>query len=285
MSIATEYKCTNAEYHAERDSWSHSQAEDLIQKGPTYFRGRHITGEFPREEKKAFDFGTVVHSVLLGDPACWRMIPADVLNAQGHRKGKAWLDYKAENQGLPMLTEEEGKPTRRMVASVKANPAAMHFLDADGPCETSIKWRDRSGLWLRARLDKLAMLEKTIPVDIKTTRRLTKEKFAYDVMNIGYHRQGAWYDDGAIRLDWTEGIDTFVLIAVQSIPPYDCHVYELHANALARGYAENRKAIDELADRLDKDYWHPADHGQVITLDLPRKAYFEDEWEIDDGDE
>ena len=56
---------------------------------------------------------------------------------------------------------------------------------------------DETGLWLRARLDRVCYRDPdnrtVIAVDWKTTRAYTARTFAKDIAEFGYHRQAAWY--------------------------------------------------------------------------------------------
>lgn len=64
---AQEWPCSIDEYHADgRNSVSHSEL-DLFIESPRLYHGRIITGEYPREETAALDFGQVFHDVVLGE--------------------------------------------------------------------------------------------------------------------------------------------------------------------------------------------------------------------------
>ena len=280
-AVRIDDELSNADYHA-NPGWSHSQIEDLIGEpdgtgSPALFHGRHISKMYARKRSKDMDLGTVAHECLrspLGWQGVVKIIPRDVLNADGHRKGAAWKEWKAENAGLIHMTQQEFIPVDFMVQNVLNSPKAGWFMRRPGPQERSIFWTDdETGLELQARLDKISRLDtgQVALIDFKTTRAVNARQFASDAAGFGYHRQAAWYSDAL--LECGELVAGFVFICVDKTPAYECRVYQLADSAIELGREQNRQVIRDLAHRLDTDNWTSPESGEIVEIDLPLWAY------------
>lgn len=268
---------TNAEYHADRSSWSHSQLEDLI-ASPTLFYGRHVEEPptFPRKESSAFDLGTAVHAALLGDGEDpFVVIPDRVLSKAGRRVGSLWQAFRDEHAGQVLLKPEEAAVPTAMIESVHREPAAMDRLGVTWPGqnETSLRGRDtKTGLLVRARPDRyIVRKEQSALIDVKTTSKF--DAFGKQFRDYGYHRQLAWYASLLEPFCFGWPVVEFTLIVVETVVPYRCVVYVIEPEAIALGNHQNRAALDDLARRLEEDDWYEPTHGKVVPLDLPPWAY------------
>jgi hypothetical protein len=244
----------------------------LLPDSPEEFYRRHITGEDVFAPSASMMLGTALHSVLL-ENAPLPIIPREVLNVDGHRKGKAWLEFKEAHGGL-LMTEQEALPLKRMVESVRNHPKARWLLDADGDVEQSLFWTDdHTGLPLKMRYDRLSRFgAQVVLCDIKTAADVDARSFRRAATTFQYHRQAAFYCDG-IELttgDWPEG---FCFVTVRNAPPYNCEVYELVDSAIQLGRQQNRAAIDDLARRLASNDWYSDTHGTIQVLDVEAWAY------------
>ena len=260
-------------YHS-RPEWSHSQIEVLYQS-PPLFHGRFITREFERESSPTLDDGTIVHECLTSGRMIEdvvAIIPPDVLNEKGERRGGTWKEWSEANSDKIQRKRAECDALFRMVESVRRHPRASWLLDAPGHFEHSIVWTDEeTGLQLRARPDKLALLNPAIIVDVKTTRAETYSQFQKHLAEYGYHRQLAWYEDGvkALGID----VEASALITVDKTPAHECHVYEVTRSAIELGRMENRDLLTELKYRIDANNWESRDAGAIIEIDVPMWAY------------
>ncbi len=283
MNDARHIDCTLAEYHA-RDEWSHSQAK-LLPDQPALFHGRHITGEFSRKTSWELDLGTIIHACLLdpeGIEGLAVVIPDDVLNAQGHKKGKDWTAWKEEHAGLIHIDAKGEIQIARMLANTRANSDAMRLLEGDGVNEYTIAWTDpETGLLLRCRPDRVtAVADRAVAVEVKTCRDPRPRQFSGACFDFRYYRQAAFYLDGINRLGKFGTVSTFAFVAIQNAEPYDVVVYaELMPSDIELGEKENRQAICDLAHRLLTDDWTSPYSRHALTLRLPHWAY-SNEWEI-----
>lgn len=278
-------ECTAEEYH-QRPEVSQSQLKDF-RKSPGLYHGRYVTKTIPPKSSSAMDLGTVVHAALL-DPVgligVVAEIPADVLNSQGHRKGKEWTNWSEAHAGKVQMTPRELRPVRAMLDGVRAEPRAVELLRPEegnpiselsgglGHNEYSIVWPDiATGLILRARLDRWTVLDgRGVVADVKTCRAIEEWLFRRDAHDYGYWNQAAWYLDAAAALKLAA--DDFRVIVSCSTPPYECTVYQYAATDIAEAREENCESLAELADRRARDDWRPRHHGQVRTLERPAYA-------------
>lgn len=284
MMKARHIECTNAEYHARRDEWCRSQVENMLppEGSPPLFHGRHISGIYPRKRSKPLDGGTVTHA-LLSSPGAQHdvvaIIPPEALNEQGHRKGQAWKAYRAEHEGLILMTEEEFEPVKRMVRNVYDHPQAWRLLAGAMHHEfTILHHDDDSGLDLRTRPDLIASVGGRVFVpDFKTTKAMTPREFAADAVKYGYHRQAAWYIEAVEAYGYEVARKGFPFITVDKSPAHECRVYTLPERAIELGRQENRMNRRELARRLEEDDWTDPLGKEVHEVDLPEYAY-SDPW-------
>ncbi len=272
MTTARHVDCTIEEYHA-RDELSQSQGKDLFED-PALFEGKHISHIYPPEKKRAWDTGTVAHACLMepdGVDAVVRVIPREVLNAQGHRRGPEWNAWKEENAGYIDMKPEEFEGVRQMVANVRAHPMAGMLLKNAIHFEHTIIWQDaETGLPLRARPDMICEFAGDFVVpDFKTTRSV--KRFKWDAYDYGYHRQQAMYSEAVEAL--LGPVIHFPFICVDKSPAYQCEVYTLSPRALALGQEQNRQIRRDYIRRMAEDDWHSDTWGRATEVDLPERAY------------
>lgn len=277
---ARHIECTLEEYHA-RSEWSRSQAEDL-RASPPLFHGRHISGLYPRKEGPALDTGTVGHHILTSPASVDEIvavIPPDVLNSQGHRKGAAWKEWSEAHPDRIQMKADEMEAIRHMVRNVYAHPRATMLLANAMHYEFTVLYEDpETGLPLRARPDLISgFYSRVIVVDFKTTRALTPREFASEAVKWGYHRQEAWYREGVERFGYD--IAAFLFVTVDKSPAHECRVYELSSSALQLGREENQSIRRDLAHRLETDDWTDPYGKEILTIDLPAWAYT-DPWSM-----
>lgn len=267
---------SNDDYHRS-PGWSHSQIE-LLLESPGEFWGTFVSKIYPRRESRAMDLGQIVHACLLDESGPGEVlaeIPKTALNVDGHRKGSRWAEWKAANAGKIQMKIEEAWPVRRMVQAVVEIPICRRILDGAIAREQSIFYTDpATGLLLRTRLD-LAVPAPgggVILVDVKTTRCRNLPDFLDDVWRWGYHRQAAWYWTAAEALGYQ--VRGFVFLAVANRPGYEVQLVELEPEDYELGRRQNRRAIDDLARRIQQNDWKPARHGELLRAALPARAYY-----------
>lgn len=270
------FEATNDEYHA-RPEVSNSQLGTFLDD-PALFHAYHVAKTWTKPPATpAMQFGTNIHEVLPPgslDSLVVR-VPREVLNEQGHRRGKAWTDFAAANEGKILATDDEMEPYECIVSAAKNHPKAIKLLESPH-VEFNIAWTDEeTGIPCRVRLDRytpgLAIS------DIKTTIASTKKDFATDAWNLGYHRQMAFYQEGLYQL--TGERLQFVFIACRKSRPYTVSCYELDQEFCTAGHREWRKALKGIARCRDSGKWEREEAGTIQELSPPNWTKYEGQWE------
>lgn len=273
------------EYHAKTHCISNSMLSDFL-RSPEYFHGRYIAKTIPSKSTPAMAFGSLFHdAVLLGLDLQAVEIPDSALSSDGHRKGKAWIDFATEHAGKSCLKRDEYAVLRNMVNAVWSHPIASRLLEPkDAAIEQSICWRDEvSGLMLRSRLDH-RKLRQPIITDLKSTNDVSRRGFATSMLDYRYHTQTVFYREAAKAITGEE--HSFVFVAVEKDPPHRVRCYELDPRpdrALTKGYEDFRDGLERLAECYRTNDWNEPGWNQVLTLDLPNWAYRND-YEVNCGD-
>jgi len=170
-------RAANLTYH-DRTELSSTQVAKFMDD-PIAFYEMHVTGERKREAPtEAMKFGTSVHEMIeLGGPDKMpiAVIPREVLNKDGHKRGKAWTQWKAEQPDDALLYKEgEAIPWTKIWVSLLANEECVPWLASDRK-EEEFYWQDSaSGLQCRAKLD---VVDASKIVDWKTTRSVDPRGF------------------------------------------------------------------------------------------------------------
>lgn len=276
MSTATEpaevKTIPAAEYHADHSHVSNSMLKQFSESRRKY-HGLFVDGSVkPDESTKAMDTGTVGHAAILEphiiDGVCLE-IPADALNSQGHRKGKAWTEFRDSNSDRILMTAKDLGKVRAMYESVMANEHAGRLLGAGGVTERSIFWTcPTTGLPRKCRPDYL--LDGWV-VDIKTSEDVSPHWFSNYTAKFKYYRQGPYYQDAGEAVQGERPV--FAIVAVCTKPPHVCCVYEINSKALELGKFENLYELRQLEECLKTGDWREPEEKQITVIDLPRWAY------------
>lgn len=271
-----------AEYHADTlgdtPTLSASTACTLISKTPA-----HAYTEHPRlnsayvalEPKKAWDIGTVVHSLLLEGTD-----NVHVVEGYDDWRGK---DARTEAEAarvagqVPMLRKEWDQASA-IVDACRDELACWDDLEplllADGLPERTLTWTDeRFGVACRCRPDWLRN-DYTVIEDVKTTARGADPGFfaRKTVPDYGYDLRAAMYLRG---VKTAFGVDArWRWIVVETSPPYVVSVVTPSETMLAVGNAKLDRALELWRDCLDTGLW-PA-YGRDVHVAEP--AAWELQW-------
>lgn len=266
------------EYHADSaNSVSRSELKDFGYSPALYF-GRHVLGEYPREESPALDFGSALHGLALEGDSGVVVIPEHVLSKNGARSGQAWKDFEAEHDGKILMKSHEFAPVEKMLAAIQRHALAANLIfGRPGQNEIGLRWYCKdTGIRRRARLDRL--LDDGAIVDLKSTNDCRPAEFVKSIVKFGYHAQAAYYCD-AIEAMTGERIP-FVFVAVEKTAPYGCECFELDEEFLEMGRAENLRLLERLAECRKSGVWETSTHGQIVTVSPPNWLRFKDQYEM-----
>lgn len=265
---------SNSDYHgcpvtvSKSGYWCHHS------DGAAAFHARYIARTAPPYESAALSHGTLLHLWLeLGD-AFWQEVvapPDELLTATQAigKEAKAWAAENAPNAQL--VSPKELRQLRAEVRSIEENRAAAGLIDPDRVADRELSVRfNIDGFPSRCRPDVLT--KDGIVVDLKTTRETGLYKNWWKaVLNYGYHAQDWLYQRGIEAM----GLEPQPLhfIVVSTVPPHECLVCTLPPSLTSKGGEAIRSSIADIRLRLDLDCWVPDQHGEVVELPVPGRAF------------
>lgn len=201
--------------------------------------------------------GTGAHALLLGGPQIVTF-PGKV------RNGKVWDAFKVEHADAIILSESEARKAKSIAAAVRADEVANRVLFAEGMnYERTILW-EQLGRTRRCTPD---AFNKSIIVDLKTTRDASPERFRWDAIRMGYHVQLADY---ALAFEAHHGYppkDCYI-VAVENTAPYGCSTWRLTTAALDKGRRLAGEWLAQLIACEASGVW-PGYSTGVIDFDVP----------------
>jgi hypothetical protein len=249
---------------------SHSDTK-LFMPPRTPAKFRYLKDTDTREFKAEFDFGHVVHELVLGTGAGIDVIDHDDWRT---KDAKAARDESRSAGRAPVLRHEYFEALA-CAEGVRRHPLASRLLDAAEHTELAMIWDD-DGLMRKAKLDIVAG---RFGVDLKTTENANTERFARAAANYGYFTQDAWYRDGlAACLDIDD--PAFLFLVVEKDPPYLVNVIELDPYDVELGRQRNRRATDLYRQCVESGDW--AGYGDDVNrAELPRWARMAEEMETE----
>lgn len=186
-----------------------------------YWHGREM------EPSAAMRIGTAVHSAVLGG--------APVVRYDGTRRGKAWDDFEASHPGATILTATEYDTAQACRNTIWYNGEAFkHCGLGIGINERLIEW-DFNGVPFRSTPDRYyGPSDAATLVELKTTRSAQPAKFLRDATSRHYHAQLGVYRAALASVGVT--VAKALIVAVETVPPYNVTVLELTDRALDVGY-------------------------------------------------
>lgn len=243
-----------AELYHKHPAISRSTAEKIL-RSPAHYQ--HALAN-PTEETDAMALGTRIHSALLEPETFW---PSVVVWTGGRRASKEWDAFKARHDGKEIITVAEEMHLLQITEAFKAHPISEAM--AGGEAESSLFWQcPRTGLERKARLD---CYKDDIVFDLKSTWSAATEDFSQSIQKYRYYRQAAWYCDGFEAVLGRKP-RRFVLVAVETKPPYGIHPFVLDNTYLEIGARDNARALDLIAHYTKLGEWPSYDPDPTVIF-------------------
>ena len=275
MRTLSEAKKSNDEYHA-RDELSSTQVATFLDD-PIAFHELFIAKTRKREAPTdAMKFGTSVHEMIeLGGPDKMPIvvIPHEVLNKDGHKRGKAWTQWKAEQPDDALLYKEgEAIPWYKIWSNLVANEKCIKWLVADRK-EEELFWQDSaSGLHCRAKLD---VIDVSAIIDWKTTRSVDPRGFQSACHSMHYAERLSFYRRGYEQKYGQR--PPCVAVAIENSGSYRVQPYEISESWLSKADENLSRVLDQIANfDIQSERNRP-----IIELSEPKYARFDDEFQLD----
>ena len=257
------------EYHGDGYSLSSTSAKTLLYDGPRAYRWQKDNPVF----KSAFDFGSVVHALVLGvgdievvDAAAWT--------------GRAARDerHRIREAGKTPILKKDYRVALNMADAVDANPVASELLFG-GRAEVSAWAEDpETGVIMRGRFD---YLKDDSFSDVKTAAgKVDPREFSWTVRNFHYTFQAAWYQR-LLALNGYGDVPPF-WVAVSKDPPHDVYVHRPSQDMLDAAHEDVDRALALYAECKERDEWPGlADSHTIHTLtDTPWTYNYDEQEEV-----
>jgi len=257
-------------YH-DKPELSSSQVADFLDD-PICFYRRHILKDWPKKQPTpTMEFGTAVHKMIeQGEfESLAKDIPAHVLNADGHCKGKAWTDWKEANPAATYVKPGEINALASIFAGLCANKHCRKWMaEPSKNKEFEILWTHKpTGIACKSRIDLLT--DSGLIVDWKTTVDCEPRKFQRSICDFNYDIRLAFYRLAVETL--TGNRLPVVAVAIQNSPGFAVQPYEIPCAWLDDAETKLNEAMDEIALFDIADYVD----RPIVCIDKPR-------WRFDD---
>jgi exodeoxyribonuclease VIII len=170
---------SNEDYHSDKHYFSSSQLKHALQSA-SHFRYEVLDKKGKKKKTKAFDLGSLVHTVLL-EPHLFDdeyIVYDGPTNADGSVPKAAADRYANSHPGLTPVSVEQNNFAMMARANVEKYPFAKELFYSEGcEYESSFFYKDKeTGLRLRFRPD-ILNLDKKYIVDLKTAVEVDMYQF------------------------------------------------------------------------------------------------------------
>ncbi len=220
----------------------------------------------PSEPTPQMVLGTAIHAAILEPERFEATYIESPYSDFRSKDAREWRDEKTQ-KGHRILSSDSMATVMLAAQRVWEHPSASRLLAARTDTELTIIWDDEAtALRCKARIDAVASLgDRSVLVDIKTTRSAQAVQFAKSIVNLGYHIQLAWYLRALAQSGFSD-VNDALIIAVENEPPCAVQVFRLGVRAIGEGHREANRLLELW--RTDARY--PTD---VTDIDLPEWAY------------
>jgi len=190
----------------------------------------------------------------------------------GRRQGKAWDQFREENQDKDIVSLDEYATANAMVEAIRADPHASRVLEGERRCE--INWR-YLGRDCQSHPDVLN--PSCWVTDLKTCATAQPDRFRGSALRYGYHVQLASYQLACEAAGIPVPPEAY-LVTVESAEPYPVVVHQLTERALEQGRKIWRTWFEQLL-MCEAAGHFPGYSQSVVAFDT------DDELELTFGDE
>jgi hypothetical protein len=199
--------------------------------------------------------GSLVHALTLGV-----QYPFVVFDKP--RRGNAWKDFKAEHEGVDILTPDEFALGNNIAAAVKADPEAAKVLRG-GEYERTLQW-EIAGRQCEGRTD---ICGKFL-ADLKVSNSSEPRWFRKHATKMQWREQLMWYRDGLVKYGGGTEPEHISIIAVEPKPPHVVTVFDFNEADREYGQKNWRLHFERLMVCEENDFWPGYVQG-ITELGVP----------------
>lgn len=262
---------SNSEYHAHKESISRSALIDFY-KNPYNYWAKHLNPDRPKKDATpAMVMGSAFHALML-EPHVFEkeydILPPKVLLK--HVGREIYDAFKKKTELIEagnkiILSDEEFLLLSNMRLRLESNEQAMELI-RDARIEHSFFWEDNdSGLLLKARPD---ILHSNMIVDLKTCSDASPRAYQHEMVEYGYHWQGAMIRDAVEHLEGHR-INNVINICIETKYPFNMAIYIIDEFAIDAGEEKYKQLCIDLKNAQETNSF--IDYG-VQQISLPKWA-------------
>ena len=218
----------------------------------------------PLEQTPAMALGSALHCLALeGMEEFNKRFAVSPLCDKRTTVGKAcFAEFEATVGNKTIVTLEQLQTISGMAESIATHPTASQLIQG-GQVETAFTWEE-DGVECKGKAD---YFTSSCLIDLKSTSDASERKFSRSVTDFLYHNQFAFYRSGLA----SNGVfpSNFLIIAVESKPPYPCAVYELDDDMLSWGEAGYKHLLARHKACVEAQSFPAYTNAGIITLRPP----------------
>ena len=293
---------TDAEGYRAYPALSQSGLKLYLLDPQEYFR-QYVARTSPRKPATASqEFGNAVERLAFYGTLDATVIPQDVLNADGHRKGAAYTAWMRDAEaahppGTKFFKADEFEtkigPIMQAVDNLRSHAEAAKLIWGDSIKHVRIRWVDQfTGMECKCEIDLLHL--SGLIGDLKTAVSVTRSGFQRAVVNFGYYIQSFMYREAlqAVANTLDQQPDSEMLrscrhlleqvadglpllccwIAVKNKPSYHAEVYPVDDEWYPIAALMVRQAMAEIEAAHRTGVWQTRTHGMIAPLGVPKWA-------------
>ena len=187
---------------------------------------------------------------------------------EGHQfcKTHAPSAYLGSDNSTQIVPVSAWDTAHRMMEATLGFGLAADLL-GDTQREIGYVWEEpTSGLVCKGLID-ADNVDADAIIDLKSTRGVSPDEFKRSILKYGYHRQAAFYLNGASHVN--RGRENFFWVAQESVGPFDCVVYKPTQEMLDDAAQTLFRWLNDIGNCVTNDKWPGFGEYGVIELDLP----------------
>lgn len=215
-------------------------------------------------KRKAFDFGTALHLLMLEPDLFTERIVIDPGLNKISNDYKAWRDTVPA--GAITMTSDEIDSAMQMRDRAMRKDTVRQLLSGQGISEVSGIFEDAQyPVWHKIRIDKLV---DGIVIDYKTAASASRIGFEKAIWQYKYYWQAALYLHGASRITRYRH-EKFVWIVQEKDDPWECRVIVADPVEIREAETQLEMQIERFCECMASGYW-PGYPDEGIEDILPR---------------
>ena len=249
LKLGINKNISNKEYHADREYLSSSVLKTILDDLAEYER-MYIKGEarIAPSNQSALDEGSLAHSMIL-EP---HLVASEYQFFKGPiKKGPEWTKFmETANPKLPIISTPQKDRLDALYKAYQSRPEAVDLITNSRVEETLCV--ELMGVKIKVRADAVNVARGFI-ADVKTTGYDgNADQFKQTVEQLSYQLSAALY---SMAFEQQYGVPFDFYFIVLSKRDYNCEVYKLGKNNMAKGRAMVTEALLKFKKAQETNNW------------------------------